>query len=107
MKQGNQFYLEVQIFDNEDTLLDISSVDKVQFTIGNLVKTYTLFEDSKVEYDKSSNAFKIWLTEQETFAFDNLTRIDVRVLFKNKTIMGSVIQTIDVKKSLKEVNLDV
>lgn len=40
MKQGNQFYLEVQLEDEKNNLLDITSVLKVQFTIGNLIKIY-------------------------------------------------------------------
>ena len=39
MKQGNQFYLEFQIEDENGTLLDITSILKVQFVIGGLVKT--------------------------------------------------------------------
>lgn len=100
MKQGNQFYLEVQLFDNSDTQLDISSVKKVQFNIGELTKTYP----KDVTYE--NDTFKIWLTENETFRFDNNTSIDVRVLFKNDTIMGTEIETINVSESLKEVNLD-
>ena len=38
MKQGNQFYLEVQVFDENDNLLDVSSVNKIQFNIGELTK---------------------------------------------------------------------
>lgn len=40
MKQGNQFYLEFQIEDENGQLLDMASVLKVQFNIGNLTKTY-------------------------------------------------------------------
>ena len=40
MKQGNQFYLEFQIEDENGNLLDVASVLKVQFTIGDLIKTY-------------------------------------------------------------------
>ena len=32
MKQGNQFYLEIQLIDENNEILDISSVLKVQFT---------------------------------------------------------------------------
>ena len=40
MKQGNQFYLEIQLLDEKNEILDIPSVLKVQFTIGDLVKYY-------------------------------------------------------------------
>ena len=40
MKQGNQFYLEIQLIDENNEILDISSVLKVQFTIDDLIKYY-------------------------------------------------------------------
>ena len=40
MKQGNQFYLEIQLLDEQNRILDIHSVLKVQFTIDNLIKYY-------------------------------------------------------------------
>ena len=40
MKQGNQFYLEIQLLDDQNEILDIRSVSKVQFTIDNLIKYY-------------------------------------------------------------------
>lgn len=40
MKLGNQFYMELQIFDKDDNILDIASVSKVQINIGSLTKTY-------------------------------------------------------------------
>ena len=100
MKQGNQLYLEVRLFDNSDTKLDITSLKKVQFNIGQLTKTYPR------DVTSENGTSKRWLTENVTFRFDNNTSIDVRVLFKNDTIMGTEIETIDVSESLKEVNLD-
>ena len=40
MKQGNQFYLQCQIYDNDNNLLDIKGVSKVQFIIGKYTKIY-------------------------------------------------------------------
>ena len=45
VKQGNQFYLEFQIEDENEQLLDITSILKVQFVIGDLVKTIKNKED--------------------------------------------------------------
>ena len=33
MKQGNQFYLEIQLIDENNEILDISSILKVQLTM--------------------------------------------------------------------------
>ena len=54
MKEGNQFYLEFQIVDENDNLLDINSVLKVQFTIGNLTKQYDGSNEGVI-YDSANN----------------------------------------------------
>ena len=53
MKQGNQFYLEFQIGDEDEQTLDISSVEKIQFTLGELIKTYST-ELEEVTYDSEN-----------------------------------------------------
>lgn len=106
MKQGNQFYLEVQITDKNNEKLDISSVEKVQFNIDNLTKTYD-GTSLDVSFNPENSSFLVYLTEEETFKFGDKVRMDTRILFKNKMIFGSYIKEIDFNKSLKEVNLDV
>lgn len=110
MKQGNQFYLEFQIEDENEKLLDISSVLKVQFTIGNLIKTYDGSSD-EVLYDNINKIFKIWLTEAETFEFENQIKMEARVLFKGednyKPIGGTYIESNYWYDSLKKEKLDV
>ena len=106
MKQGNQFYLEFQIEDENGELLDIKNVLKVQFNIGNLTKTYDGINED-VTYE--NGVFKVWLTEEETFNFDSKVKMDARVLFKGnkKTIGGTYIIDEYWYDSLKEVSLDV
>lgn len=105
MKQGNQFYLETQIFDSEDNELNINIVKKVQFNIGKTTKTYDGVSD-EVTYDSQSKIFKIWITEEESFEFENQIGIEARVLFENDTIEGSVITSFFVYESLNKVTLD-
>lgn len=105
-KKGNQFYLQVQITDENDEILDINGVKKVQFNFGELTKTYD-GTGTEVTYDSKDQLFNIWLTEEETFKLDNKMDYDVRVLFLNDTIMGSVINQEFIFDSLKEVLLDV
>lgn len=104
MKRGNQMYVEFLVYDKEENLLDITGVSKVQFNIGDLTKTYDGVSE-EVTYDEENQCFDVWLTEEETFAFDNYTKMEVRVLFKNNTIMGSYIEKKFVYDSLKEVRL--
>ena len=106
MKQGNQFYLEFQIEDENGKLLDIKNVLKVQFNIGNLTKTY---DGTGKEVTYENGVFKVWLTEEETFNFDSKVKMDARVLFKGdkKTIGGTYIIDEYWYDSLKEEPLDV
>lgn len=94
-KQGNQFYLEFQIEDENEQLLDTTSILKVQFVIGDLIKTYDGVGD-EVIYDSANKIFKVWVTEEETFKFDKQVKMDARVLFKGdkNTIGGTYIEQI-------------
>lgn len=93
MKEGNQFYLEFQIVDENDNLLDINSVLKVQFTIGDLTKEYNGTNENVI-FDSINNSFKVWLTEDETFKFNDMIDIEARILFKGdkNTIGGTYIE---------------
>lgn len=109
-KQGNQFYLEFQIEDENEQLLDITSILKVQFVIGGLVKTYDGISN-EVLYDNVNKIFKVWVTEEETFEFDKQVKMDARILFKGeenyKSIGGTYIETNYWYDSLKKEKLNV
>lgn len=105
MKQGNQFFLEIQIYDEKEELLNIEGVEKVQFNIEDMTKIYG--DDSKdVTYDEESKCFKIWLTQSETFKFESNTKFEARVLFKNGVILGTLIEEEYVYASLKKEELN-
>ena len=110
MKQGNQFYLEFQIEDENGALLDTASILKVQFVIGDLVKTYDGTSD-EVSYDSLNKVFKVWVTEEETFKFDKQVKMDARILFKGeenyRPIGGTYIESNYWYDSLKQEVLDV
>ena len=93
MKKGDQFYLEFEITDKNDKLLDIDSIKKVQFNIGELTKTYVSGEQNEqIIYDEQQKMFKVYITEEESFSFNDKEKVDVRVLFNNDLIMGSPIK---------------
>ena len=110
VKQGNQFYLEFQIEDENGELLDTASILKVQFAIGDLIKTYDGVSD-EVTYDNVNKIFKVWVTEEETFKFDKQVKMDARVLFKGeenyRPIGGTYIESNYWYDSLKQEVLDV
>ena len=92
MKQGNQFYLTIQLEDVNGSLLDIHTIKKVQFVIGDIIKTYDSVSE-EVTYDKDKNCFKIWLKEEETFNFDKVIKMDARILFRDDCIGGTYIES--------------
>lgn len=106
MKQGNQFYLELQIIDENNELLDVTGVSKVQFNLGELTKVYSS-DSNDVTYNEDNKVFKIWLTEDETFLMRQTIKIDARILFKNDVILGSEIDSMYFYESLKQEKLDV
>lgn len=110
MKQGNQFYLEFQIEDENNNLLDIASVLKVQFVIDKLIKTYD-GSSKDVLYDDEKKIFKVWITEKETFNFNESIKMDARILFKGENnyrpIGGTYIESDYWHDSLKKEALDV
>lgn len=107
MKEGNQFYLELQICDENNELLDINTVQKIQFNIGNLTKIYDGTNEDII-YDDENKIFKIWLTEEETFKFKDMVNIEARILFKdNNAIGGTYIENIYWYDTIAKEKLDV
>lgn len=89
MKKGNQFFLELEITNEDDTALDIRAVEKVQFTIDDITRMYGA-DSTEVTYEEGK--FRIWLTEEETFKFKNRVEIEARVLFTSGTILGTFVE---------------
>ena len=86
MKQGNQFYLEFQIVDNDGHIMPNENVAKIVFYIGNLKRTYTP-TSTEVTYDGDKQCYDIWLTEAETMQFETVD-VDARILFNTDEIFG-------------------
>lgn len=109
MKQGNQFYLEFQLTDENDNPLNIDTILKVQFNIDKLTKTYDGV-NTDVSYDNDRKIFKVWVTEKETFEFERNVKMDARILFKGekkfRPIGGTEIEDAYWIDSLKEELLD-
>lgn len=106
MKQGNQFYLEFQIVDNDKNVLTNKNVAKIVFYIGGLKRTYTP-ESTEVTYDSEKQCYDIWLTEAETLQFETID-VDARILFTTGEILGCYktqlyFNEVLVKESIQEV----
>ena len=105
MKQGNQFYLDIQIQDDNGTILTNEAVEKIVFYLKDLEKTYS--ENSQeVIYDNNNKCFKIWLTEEETLQIVGAIDLDARILFKNDEILGCYIKQIYFNPTLAKDSIE-
>lgn len=102
MTRGDQLYLEINLTDREGQQLEIEEIKKIQFFIGELIKNYEE-GTSEVEYDDIKKIFKIFLTEEETFEFEDFIKIQSRVYFEDETIISSEICEVYIKEVIKKV----
>lgn len=84
--QGDQYSITINInFNNE--VLDINTVDSIQFQVGNLIKYYKSDGSGQVTYDNENHCFVFPLTEEETFNFNGPASTQIRI----KGVDGSII----------------
>ena len=95
VKQGDAYALPVEIMAGEEAL-DVSSVEAVEFRIGNLRKVYP----EEVFY--AGGAFYVPLSQEETFSFRTMADVwfDLRIKYTNGTVQGIEPMKIDVIQSL-------
>lgn len=80
--------------------IDINTIEMVEFVIGEMVKKYP----DIVYYDADSSKFKVFLSQEETFAISKSIPVQVRVKFNSGDVVGEDLGTINIIKSLsKEV----
>ena len=91
MKQGNQFFCDIKIYDEKYHELTNEGVEKIVFYIGDIKKTY---EDGSEEviYDENNKCFKVWLAEEETLELNGEVEMDARILFITGEILGCYIK---------------
>lgn len=99
--QGNSYYLEIYLTDNDGNVFTNDNVDKASFTLGSLTK-----ENSDISFNSDTNMWEVYLTEDETFSLDaGQIKWQARFLLIDGTIDGTE-PTLDyVKKSINKVKL--
>ena len=82
MKQGNQFYLAIEITDADDKIIDIENISKIQFTFNDVLKIYDGEKDEVAGYfyfDLDKNLLKAFFCnygEYEQADEEFLTQFD-------------------------------
>lgn len=98
--QGDQYDLTFDLTVNNEEL-DIDTISKIQFKVGNILKTYEANdENSEVTYNTEDKLFYFPLTEDETFALDNSNvNVEIRVKFTDDKIKGLALGNISLQFS--------
>lgn len=86
VKQGDQYQLPVTIWSNDD-LVDPDDIAEVEIMLGD---TRYLYPGS-VTYDAATKQFLVPMTQEQTFAFEagSLIEVDIRVKFTGGDIIGA------------------
>lgn len=99
MKQGNQFFLEIELLTEDDKVILPKEVESITFTFGGVKKIYP---SSEVIFE--NDLYKVWFSQEDTFKLKGIISYDIRVKFNNNTIIGSKIYNERIEDSLnKEV----
>jgi len=101
--QGNTYYLPIEITNCDDEVLTANDIVKAQFVVGNVEKFYG--DGGTVGFDDENNVFLIPLTEEETFAMKGMIKWQVRVVYNDGTIEGTVPTTENVYLSITTTRL--
>ena len=99
MKNGFQGYLDFQITDDYDTILDDEIVSKIVFKIGNLKKVYDRVSE-EVSYDEESKMYYVWLTEEETMNLNERIKVEAKILTNTDNVVGTYISDMYVHPTL-------
>ncbi len=100
MMQGDSYGLTIDVLNADDEAVTPDDVSDVEVTIGNLRKTYA---SGEVTYSDGKWVFP--LTQEETFKFPAArVKAQVRVVWANGDVEGTVLDPINVRESMsKEV----
>lgn len=104
--KGNTYGLPVQLFNSAGVVLGANDVAVVQFVFGKTEKFYGT-EDGTVTYDENQQAFIVPLTQEETFAFSGSIKWQVRVIYGDGAVDGTVPKAENVLESITKTVLEV
>lgn len=99
LMQGDEYPISFKI-KMQGKPVDINTIELVEFVIGDMVKKYP----DTAYYDSDSSKFKVFLTQEETFAINKPLPVQVRVKFNSGDVVGDDLGSVNIIKSLsKEV----
>lgn len=98
--QGNTYYLEVQIYDEDDNLIVLDDIDTVEFCFGK--KVTKMYPSESVEYNESDSKFIVHLSQEDTFSMTDDIEYQFRVKYKDGQVKGTIPTWINVTESISK-----
>lgn len=92
--QGDQYNLLFQLT-LDDEKLNLETVSKIQFVVGDLVKMYP----GDVIYDIDNDVFKFPITQEESVTMIGLQHVQIRLKDIDGFVYGKVYGNIDLQYS--------
>lgn len=87
VKQGDQYALPVRLWANKD-VVDPDEIEVAEFMIGG---ERHLYPTGDVTYDAVSRSFLVPMTQEQTFAYEagSMIDVDLRVKFTGGDVVGA------------------
>lgn len=102
--QGDSYYLSFNITVNNEEI-DLSTINSIQFVVGDLIKYYNNDDTGEVTYNDETKTFLFPLSQQETFNITGTVESQIRIKFTDNTIVGKYLGSINIQESLTEVEI--
>lgn len=95
--RGATYQLEVKLTENKQ-VIDNGLIDTIEFTFGEISKYYP----TDCRYDEQKQCYTVYLTQEDTLAFNKPIKSQVRVKFKTGDVSSSLIKTDTVYPTISE-----
>lgn len=94
--QGSTYRLPIQVKDSSGKVITPDMITKAQFVVGD----YEKFYPDVVDFDEDKKSFIFPLSEEETFALRGKVMWQVRFVFSNGAVDGTLPKVEDVSRSI-------
>ena len=98
--QGDQYNILLKLEANGQ-LMSLENIKLIEFTIANNSKTYP----DTVQYDGENGVFLFPVTQEETFAFEEVESLQVRIKYNDNSVVRTNIVKFNVRDSLSKTIL--
>lgn len=95
--QGDQYNFIFKI-ETCSAPLDMTDVEKIEFTIGSLSKSYPI----EVEYNKENQTFLFPVTQEESFQFSEWENYQARIKYITGNVYGTPVNKININETLSK-----